>query len=136
MSQEPKKEPKGYQKAYKEAEKLSKDQSAFQNLLQSAGKKSEDYKSRLKEIWQEVQVFLRMLKAWKNGNHQFDLKTILSITAAIIYFVNPFDLIPDFIPGLGMVDDISVITYVFHRLESEINKFSEWEKESTDKPDA
>src|SRR4029077_12096648 len=38
--------------------------------------------------------------------------SILMIVAAVIYFVSPFDLIPDSIPVLGLVDDASVLTFV------------------------
>jgi len=30
--------------------------------------------------------------------------------AAIFYFINPFDIIPDFTPGIGYVDDLFVLT--------------------------
>ena len=37
---------------------------------------------------------------------------ILMAIAAVFYFVGPFDLIPDSIPVLGLIDDTSVITSV------------------------
>ena len=127
MSESKDKEPKGFKKAYKQAEKLTEDRNALQSLLDKATDKAGDYKGRLKEVWTEVQIFFRMLMAWKDGKHKLELKTGLSIIAAIIYFVNPFDIIPDFIPALGLIDDISIITYVIHRFEKEIERFSEWE---------
>lgn len=123
--------PLGFDKALKEAEKLSKDESSFERLLLSGKQKADEYKGRLKEIWENTQIFLRMLKAWKTGKHPIETKTILSLTAAIIYFVNPFDLIPDMIPALGLIDDISIITYVFHRFEKEIENFKNWENETS-----
>jgi uncharacterized membrane protein YkvA (DUF1232 family) len=38
------------------------------------------------------------------------------IVSAVVYFVSPFDLIPDSIPVLGLVDDASVLTFVVQTL--------------------
>jgi len=47
--------------------------------------------------------------------------------AALIYFVTPFDLIPDSIPVLGLVDDAAVITCVARANLSVISSFRTWE---------
>jgi uncharacterized membrane protein YkvA (DUF1232 family) len=52
----------------------------------------------------------------------------MTILAAIIYFLNPIDLIPDFIPGLGLTDDFSVLLWVYNSVSTEVVKFLEWEK--------
>lgn len=68
-----------------------------------------------------------MLKAYMSGKYKdVSWETIISIVAAIIYFVNPFDLIPDFFPG-GFIDDAAVIGYVLHRFKSDIDRFRGWE---------
>ena len=39
-----------------------------------------------------------------------DLKTRAIAIGALLYFINPIDLIPDFSGPLGLVDDIGVMT--------------------------
>jgi uncharacterized membrane protein YkvA (DUF1232 family) len=47
--------------------------------------------------------------------------------AAVIYFLNPLDLIPDFIPGIGYLDDATVIAFVFSSIRKDLLKFLDWE---------
>jgi uncharacterized membrane protein YkvA (DUF1232 family) len=48
--------------------------------------------------------------------------------ASIIYFVNPFDLLPDLIPLAGLTDDFAVLVWVYNTLNVEIDKFLAWEQ--------
>ncbi|WP_289059776.1 DUF1232 domain-containing protein [uncultured Mesotoga sp.] len=57
------------------------------------------------------------------------MKTIILITAALIYFVSPVDAIPDFLIGIGFVDDGAVIAYVFSALNEDIESFKTWKEE-------
>jgi uncharacterized membrane protein YkvA (DUF1232 family) len=36
-------------------------------------------------------------------------RAILIVAGVFIYFVSPLDFVPDFIPGLGQVDDLAVL---------------------------
>lgn len=49
------------------------------------------------------------------------------ITGAIIYFVTPVDLILDWIPLLGFIDDAAVVVFVIRQIRSDLDKFLEWE---------
>jgi len=44
----------------------------------------------------------------------------------LMYFLSPFDAVPDWIPGIGMLDDIAVLAWVMKSLESELNAFRAW----------
>ena len=44
----------------------------------------------------------------------------LVLIAALAYFVAPFDMVPDFIFGLGFVDDASVLAAAFASVRSSI----------------
>ncbi|RAV99415.1 YkvA family protein [Pseudochryseolinea flava] len=71
----------------------------------------------------------RMLKAYATGKYrEVPWKALLLIAAAVIYFVNPIDLIPDWIPGLGITDDLGILTTVYKSVSDEVQKFVAWEK--------
>jgi uncharacterized membrane protein YkvA (DUF1232 family) len=71
----------------------------------------------------------RMIKAYSLGHYRdIPWKTLLLIGAAVIYFVNPLDLIPDWIPGLGLTDDLGILMMVYKSVQTEVDKFLAWEK--------
>jgi len=46
----------------------------------------------------------------------------LLIVAGLIYFINPFDMMPDLIPVLGYVDDLGILTMILAYLSREVSK--------------
>ena len=56
------------------------------------------------------------------------LPEIISIIAALIYFVTPLDIIPDGIPGVGLLDDALIAGIVVKWCEDDIEKYMKWLK--------
>jgi len=82
------------------------------------------------KIQDSLIALARMLSAWVKGDYRnISTKSIIAVVAALIYFVNPLDLIPDFIPVIGQIDDIFVLGYLIKMLNKEIERFMAWEKE-------
>jgi uncharacterized membrane protein YkvA (DUF1232 family) len=74
-------------------------------------------------------VLGRLVKAYAMGHYrEIPWKTLLLIVAAIIYFVNPLDLVPDLLPITGLTDDFAVLLWVYNSVSHEIDKFLNWEK--------
>lgn len=51
--------------------------------------------------------------------------TRATILAALLYLVVPTDLTPDFIPGIGFLDDALVLRWVIQRLRKELDRYSD-----------
>ena len=111
------------------AEEYAADKKKTEHLLNEALKKAQRNKGQLKDIWDNLMALFRMVGAWATGKYNaVPLKTIILAIAAIIYFVNPFDAIPDFIPVIGYVDDAAVIAWTIKSIYDDLEDFKGWEK--------
>lgn len=76
-----------------------------------------------------LQVILRMIRAHYRGAYKaFSTATLLLLVFALIYFITPTDLIPDFIPALGLTDDLSVVYFILRQISGDLDKFKDWER--------
>ena len=93
-------------------------------LVDTASKEVNSGKKKLKSIQNDLSVLLVMLKAWVKGDYnEVPCMTLLLSTAALIYFVNPFDAVPDMVPALGLLDDATVIGFVMASIKQDIQNF-------------
>ncbi|MGI9326914.1 MAG: YkvA family protein [Pseudomonadales bacterium] len=92
---------------------------------------------RLSGVRSQLTVMLEMLKAWARGDYQgVSRSALLSIAGALLYFVAPFDAIPDFILGLGLIDDVAVIGFVVKQVQHELEAFQMWQQaQESKRPD-
>ena len=52
--------------------------------------------------------------------------SIAAIVAALLYVLSPIDLIPDFIPVIGYVDDAMVVAACLAMVEQDLHAYKEW----------
>jgi uncharacterized membrane protein YkvA (DUF1232 family) len=101
-------------------------------LIQAAWEKTkrkEVDKGPLEEVWETLTLLIRLLQAYIRREYTtIPWGSIVMITAAIIYFVTPVDLVPDFIPVAGYVDDAAVIAFVIKQIRRDLEEFAQWEK--------
>ena len=61
----------------------------------------------------------------------------LFAVAALIYVVSPLDLVPDFLIGLGLLDDVAIVGWAMSCLKDEVDKYQAFRAEqSTSEPPA
>lgn len=76
-----------------------------------------------------LQMILRMIRAHYQGTYKaFSTATLLLLVFALIYFITPIDLIPDFVPALGLTDDLSVVYFILRQISADLDKFKDWER--------
>jgi len=87
------------------------------------------FRGNMAEFTNNVQLLIRMVRAYASGEYKgLPWKSLVSIVAVLIYFVSPIDIIPDFLPVIGITDDVALVIWLIKTLGSDISKFGEWEK--------
>ena len=120
-----------FEKYKDKASKLLSDNERVNTLLSTTKGKLKsivESNEKLKDFSDKVYTFFRMVKAQMTGEYrEMPWKSLVMITGALIYFVTPLDLIPDFIPALGLTDDLAIVVWVYNSLKEDIEKFEVWE---------
>lgn len=114
------------------AKEYANDKKKAKQLVDDAVKKANREKGKkgpIDEIWEKVQLLFGMVRDWSTGEYKEVPKgSIIIILIAILYFLNPFDAIPDVVPVAGFIDDVFVLGLVINQIGSDIDKYKEWLK--------
>jgi len=114
---------------FSEAERVAADRKQASSLLDQAMRKAEQQEGRLQRVWKDLQALFRLVRAWLQGAYrEVPWKTIVLAISALIYFVNPMDLIPDALVGIGYLDDATVIAWVIRSIKQDMDRFALWEQ--------
>lgn len=123
---------KSFGKAVKEAEQMAKDPATVEVFADKAHAKARKAEHQLKGVKRDLDSFVRLVRAWATGKYKdVGWSTIVIVLGAVVYFVNPFDAMPDFLPLIGLSDDLSIIALAVTRVRKELDKFHDWETEIT-----
>ena len=101
----------------------------LRGLVSEAARKASSLpREAFQGTWAYFQAMLRLLRAYYRGEYRaVTVTTLVVIVAAIIYVVNPFDVIPDWVPGLGLLDDAFVLGLAIRRTKEDLDDFMTWE---------
>ncbi|WP_417885944.1 YkvA family protein [Zunongwangia sp.] len=86
----------------------------------------------LKKYTEIGKLMYAMLRDYQKGIYN-DVPwfTIAAIAFSFLYILNPLDIVPDFIPGLGYIDDFAIITFAIRFIETDIHKYLDYKLEET-----
>jgi uncharacterized membrane protein YkvA (DUF1232 family) len=122
-----------FAKALADAKSYAKNPETLDTLFNEAARKAAAApRDTFKENWPYLQTMLRFIRAYSGGIYSptgVSDDALLWVIAALNYFVDPFDLVPDEIPFLGFVDDATVIEFAVTRTRLALDDFMTWETE-------
>lgn len=85
----------------------------------------------LKKYSELGKVMLGMLTDYRKGIYsKVPWFTIATIAFSFLYILNPFDIIPDFIPLIGYIDDLAVLSFGLRFIETDLHNYLDWKLES------
>jgi uncharacterized membrane protein YkvA (DUF1232 family) len=97
-------------------------------LATSALDRARQHHAALRAVFDDLGNMIRLVRAWASREYgAIPWKTIALATGALVYFLDPLDVVPDFVPVVGYLDDVTVIGFVVSSIRGDIERFVEWE---------
>jgi uncharacterized membrane protein YkvA (DUF1232 family) len=126
---------KAFSESLRKAERYTADPQRLSGLAAKVQHKMDTNKIALKTVGEsmrdtadDLSVMGRMARAYGKRNYRrIPWGALAMIAGALVYFITPTDAIPDFILGLGLVDDATIIALVAKSLATVIEEFRRWE---------
>ncbi|QXH48227.1 DUF1232 domain-containing protein [Pseudomonas xanthosomatis] len=82
---------------------------------------------KLGQLREDVRLMQALCLAWWRGEYRaVSPKALVTIVAGLLYFVSPLDAIPDWLLGVGFLDDIAVLGWVMKTVADELARFKAW----------
>ena len=79
------------------------------------------------------EIILALVKDYATGNYRkLPYWAIGAIVFMLLYVGNPFDAIPDFLIGVGQIDDLIVVTICLLMVRQEIHEYKHWREHERD----
>ncbi len=113
-----------------EARKKLEDPDQVEKILQQVEKKLEKIPG-VGDWLADVPAVISLIRSYIRKEYKdVPIGSIIAAFAAVLYVVSPIDLIPDFIPGVGMLDDAAVFVACWKMIHDDVDKYQEWRKQA------
>lgn len=114
------------QRGFQEAEKTLDDKEKLSSMLKKLKEKMKSL-PMVGGVLANVPTMFKLLNSYlKNEYTEIPRKQLIIIVSALSYLVSPIDLIPDFIPVVGLLDDMAVVSVCIKVTKDELEKYLAW----------
>ncbi len=81
----------------------------------------------LYRVFKDIKLIPSMMKDYLSGEYRkVPYWTLGAALIAILYVLSPLDAIPDYILGLGQIDDALVVWLCILIMEKDLNAYKQW----------
>lgn len=75
----------------------------------------------------KLKLFIEILRNYQKGHYrEIPWRSISAITFTLLYIINPLDIVPDVLPFIGYIDDVSVFMALLSLAEKDLNQYEDW----------
>ena len=114
---------------YAQSEALLNDKDELDDFLYRLEQKINDMPFVGKKF-SMIPVMISLVKNYVQGKYTtIPYGTILAILSALIYFLAPIDIVPDFIPLAGYLDDMAVLGLCMNMVSIDIETYEKWRQD-------
>ena len=76
---------------------------------------------------EDIRLLVSLLQDYRRGSYgEIPWSSIAAVTVSLLYLLNPFDIIPDMIPGIGLLDDAAMMGVCLSMINADFQRYKEW----------
>ena len=116
-----------FKKSESKATVILNDKTRAGKTIKDALGKAVTNKGDLEGVWAKLVLLFAVSKDYVNGSYtEIPKRSIVAILGGLVYFLSPIDVIPDFVPALGFIDDIYILNLVYRQVLKDLEKYKAW----------
>jgi uncharacterized membrane protein YkvA (DUF1232 family) len=97
------------------------------SLLFSVARKREGLGKRFADFSAQLRSLQALCLAWWRGDYRaISTPALLAVVGALLYFITPLDGLPDWLLGIGLLDDLAILAWVARIWRDELSTFELW----------